>query len=248
MAFNLNKNDEASSERDLSKKMKFDLSKTDSSTTINEDKPGKSKIWPFALMGLLLLGGGAWYFLSKSDTTNLASDASIPPVQILDTVSTPEVSQVGLDSMATIESLATEVSDSTLSIDSTTKGSTNAANNTSPNIDVANLNNKVIASFDKSSVSFSNVDKYLVSNLIAFLETNPNASITVDGFTSSEGDLTINQELSQSRADTFKQYLISKGVSADRIVTNGKGVNNPIALNDTEEGRQKNRRVEISIQ
>ncbi len=56
-----------------------------------------------------------------------------------------------------------------------------------------------------------------------------------------------NQKLSERRANSVKQYLISKGVPADRIYAEGKGELQPIATNKTREGRAQNRRVEIEI-
>jgi len=53
--------------------------------------------------------------------------------------------------------------------------------------------------------------------------------------------------LSERRANAVKSYLVSKGVSADRIYTEGKGKADPIASNATSEGRAKNRRVELEI-
>jgi OOP family OmpA-OmpF porin len=53
--------------------------------------------------------------------------------------------------------------------------------------------------------------------------------------------------LSQRRANAVKQYLVSKGIEANRIYTEGKGKTQPVADNRTAEGRQKNRRVEIEV-
>lgn len=67
------------------------------------------------------------------------------------------------------------------------------------------------------------------------------------GHTDSIGTEQYNMGLSQRRANTVKNYLISKGVPADRIYAEGKGESSPIASNATREGRAKNRRVEIEI-
>lgn len=87
-----------------------------------------------------------------------------------------------------------------------------------------------------------------MSEVISFLEKNPTAVITVNGYASSEGEPAFNQRISQLRADAFKSYLVSKGVDASRINANGKGIDNPVSSNDTENGRIKNRRVEILFQ
>jgi len=72
-------------------------------------------------------------------------------------------------------------------------------------------------------------------------------SISVTGHTDSQGAEDYNQGLSERRAATVKNYLVSKGISANKISTSGAGENSPVASNKTAEGRQQNRRVEISI-
>jgi len=56
-----------------------------------------------------------------------------------------------------------------------------------------------------------------------------------------------NQKLSEKRAQSARDYLVSQGVKSDSIVSQGFGKNNPIESNNTPEGRQKNRRVEIVV-
>jgi OOP family OmpA-OmpF porin len=72
-------------------------------------------------------------------------------------------------------------------------------------------------------------------------------TIIAVGHTDSIGTEAYNQKLSERRAASVKSYLVSKGVPADRIYTEGKGESQPIASNKTAEGRAKNRRVEIEI-
>ena len=72
-------------------------------------------------------------------------------------------------------------------------------------------------------------------------------SISVTGHTDSRGTAAYNQGLSERRAATVKDYLVSKGIPASKIITSGAGETSPVASNDTAEGRQKNRRVEIMI-
>jgi outer membrane protein OmpA-like peptidoglycan-associated protein len=72
--------------------------------------------------------------------------------------------------------------------------------------------------------------------------------IVIEGHTDSRGAADMNQKLSERRAESVKEYLVSQGVPADRIRTLGKGETSPIADNDTPEGRAINRRVEIVME
>lgn len=72
--------------------------------------------------------------------------------------------------------------------------------------------------------------------------------IMIEGHTDSQGAEEMNQQLSERRAESVKAYLVSQGVPADRIATEGKGESNPIADNNSPEGRANNRRVEIVME
>jgi outer membrane protein OmpA-like peptidoglycan-associated protein len=79
------------------------------------------------------------------------------------------------------------------------------------------------------------------------LQKYPNSDILIVGHTDSVGTDAYNLDLSQRRAQAASAYLQTLGVPAARIRTEGKGEAEPVVANDTEEGRQKNRRVEIAI-
>ncbi len=79
------------------------------------------------------------------------------------------------------------------------------------------------------------------------LRARPNVKVVVEGHTDSTGSDAYNQALSQRRADSVAKYLASKGVSASRLTARGMGESNPVASNDTREGRALNRRVALEV-
>lgn len=79
------------------------------------------------------------------------------------------------------------------------------------------------------------------------LKMEPETTLTVAGFTSSTGTEEFNKTLSENRAESVKDYLVSRGIPDERIETVGHGEDRPIASNDTSEGRAMNRRVEIIL-
>ena len=79
------------------------------------------------------------------------------------------------------------------------------------------------------------------------LRNNPNAEVRIIGHTDSTGSDAINNPLSLQRAESTRNYLTSRGVGGTRIQTEGRGSYEPIASNSTNEGRSRNRRVEIYV-
>lgn len=86
-----------------------------------------------------------------------------------------------------------------------------------------------------------------LQNLAQSLNKHPYTRVAVVGHTDSVGTDTYNQQLSEERAAAAAEVLIQEGVAPDRITSEGRGEVEPIASNETEEGQQKNRRVEVVI-
>ncbi len=86
-----------------------------------------------------------------------------------------------------------------------------------------------------------------LDRLVYELKRNPNLKISIFGHTDNIGTDEYNQELSEQRASAVRNYLLEKGISRFRIVAKGFGKSQPISENETEEGRQLNRRVEIEV-
>jgi outer membrane protein OmpA-like peptidoglycan-associated protein len=84
-------------------------------------------------------------------------------------------------------------------------------------------------------------------NLAASLDKYPNTDILIVGHTDNTGAADYNQGLSERRASSAANYLIGQGVSSARVKTSGRGELEPIATNETDDGRAQNRRVEIAI-
>ncbi|WP_104721640.1 OmpA family protein [Helicobacter mesocricetorum] len=80
-----------------------------------------------------------------------------------------------------------------------------------------------------------------------YMKENPSKKAIINGYTDSLGSEEYNQNLSEKRAKAIKNKIIEQGVSATRLEAKGHGEDNPIATNETREGRQQNRRVEAEI-
>ncbi|HEU4627319.1 MAG TPA: OmpA family protein [Steroidobacteraceae bacterium] len=109
---------------------------------------------------------------------------------------------------------------------------------------VMSLHNVVFASgeADLKAGDAGNLDE-----LVAFLIEYPNRTVTIEGYTDSIGSPNYNQRLSQRRADSVKTYLVGQGIGSMRLVASGKGEAAPVAGNESADGRQQNRRVEVII-
>jgi OOP family OmpA-OmpF porin len=88
----------------------------------------------------------------------------------------------------------------------------------------------------------------LMDELAKTIQENPQVQkVSIEGHASDEGDDKYNLLLSKARAEAVRQYLVSKGVAADRLSSTGFGESKPLVSNDTPDGREKNRRVEFHI-
>ncbi len=111
--------------------------------------------------------------------------------------------------------------------------------------------NNIFFDFDKATLrSLSNVE---LKNLVMLMKSNPNMKVQISGHTDSKGDEAYNQKLSEERAQAVVDKLIQSGISSERMKAKGYGKTMPTAKNknedgsDNPEGRQLNRRVELTI-
>lgn len=101
--------------------------------------------------------------------------------------------------------------------------------------------------FATNSSTLSDASKSALRNFATSLKQNPDTDIKIIGFTDNTGKVDYNQLLSEKRARSVYDYLMMQGVSSDRMSYEGRGIHDPVASNDTPEGRALNRRVEIVI-
>jgi outer membrane protein OmpA-like peptidoglycan-associated protein len=101
--------------------------------------------------------------------------------------------------------------------------------------------------FDTNKSSLTPTAKTNLDKLVSVFEHYPDTNIRIYGFTDSTGSAEYNLKLSEQRAASVRFYLSNKGLVESRFVTTGLGIADPIATNDTPEGRGKNRRVEFAI-
>jgi len=101
--------------------------------------------------------------------------------------------------------------------------------------------------FDTGKSSIKAESTSVMVDIITILKEYPNARFTVEGHTDSVGSAKLNQSLSESRANSVRDFLIDKGIGSDRLSAIGYGEDKPIATNNTRSGRTQNRRVEINL-
>jgi outer membrane protein OmpA-like peptidoglycan-associated protein len=101
--------------------------------------------------------------------------------------------------------------------------------------------------FDTGKATLTAKAKANLDKLLPVFNEYSDTNIEIFGYTDNTGSPEFNLTLSQKRAESVKNYLISKGLVASRFKTTGLGIEQPIATNDTPEGRSQNRRVEFAI-
>ncbi|MBB4078246.1 cytochrome c oxidase subunit 2 [Lewinella aquimaris] len=101
--------------------------------------------------------------------------------------------------------------------------------------------------FETGSATLTAESKYQLDDAVKFLEGNEEVSAMLLGHTDNSGEADSNQSLSESRARAVRDYLSAAGIDNSRLDSRGYGADRPLTTNDTEEGRQRNRRTEFYI-
>lgn len=107
--------------------------------------------------------------------------------------------------------------------------------------------NENTVNFDFNSSNLTSLAKSNLDKLVTVLKNNPDTNINIYGHTDNIGSDAVNLRISGQRAAAVKNYFTAQGVSASRLFTEGLGKSSPVASNDTDAGRAKNRRVEFAI-
>ena len=111
---------------------------------------------------------------------------------------------------------------------------------------VATCTGKQPINFSLNSSTLSMSDKENLDHVAQYLKKHPHKKVKIIGYTDSTGSNAYNKTLSEGRAKSAANYLMSLGIAADRISTEGMGATNFVASNSTEAGRAQNRRIEIN--
>ncbi|MFB1478952.1 OmpA family protein [Corallococcus sp. RDP092CA] len=101
--------------------------------------------------------------------------------------------------------------------------------------------------FKTGSSQLTAKSQRMVGELGDVMEEKSDARVRINGFTDSTGNADANRQLSESRAESVRRALVRRGIPQDRIEVSGEGDANPIASNDTPEGRVQNRRIEVQV-
>ena len=109
-----------------------------------------------------------------------------------------------------------------------------------------NINLKGV-NFETGSANLTQASFPILDEAAATLLKHPSLKLEVGGHTDNTGSAAGNDRLSQKRAETVMNYLVSKGIKAETLSAKGYGSSKPIADNGTTEGKAKNRRVELKI-
>ena len=185
------------------------------------------------LMGLLSIGGYFLYTYQTQDSPQWAIEdiAAKKDIEFSVVEKKARIAETSADNAEKQQAKATEIVSS--------KHSTSS---------LLVSNQKMVLHFEHNSNEIPNEAFESLNRVVHYASSNPRVGILVEGYTDSHGNYWYNKKLSKFRADIVRNYFAGQGIPLDRIQSLGRGSENPIADNDTIEGRKKNRRVEIKIE
>ena len=182
--------------------------------------------WWIIILALLLLGILAYFLLSKKSTPQVVAAPQVA-------ITTPTIAPV------VAKSLEIQPEVDTITVIKNAIAAGISTENRSINF------NDILFKYDSDSILTESNES--LNEAFSFLNDIPQLKVKIVGHTSNEGKAKYNEKLSKKRAVAVLNYLVGKGISEDRMNAEGKGSTEPVAENDTDENKQKNRRIQFII-
>lgn len=113
--------------------------------------------------------------------------------------------------------------------------------------DVARALSLQVINFELDKAIIPDANKEVLDRAVEIMKQVPDMHLSIFGHTDNQGDKAYNVGLSERRAQAVKDYMVSQGADASKLVTEGKGESEPVATNETEQGRFRNRRIEFTV-
>jgi outer membrane protein OmpA-like peptidoglycan-associated protein len=200
---------------------------------------GNRWLWPVVILALLLLGA-IWFFNRASvpvvntveNAANAVSDAGSSAISALGnffSAKLPNGVELNIPQFGVENKLITFLNDSSKPVDTTTW---------------FNFDRLL---FDTGKATLQPSSQEQLNNIAAILKAYPNAHIKIGGYTDNTGDPTVNQALSEARAQNVMNALVSDGIDSSRLEAKGYGDQYPVGDNNTEAGRAQNRRIAMLV-
>ncbi|MDH3301684.1 MAG: OmpA family protein [Acidimicrobiia bacterium] len=218
---------------------------------VSDDRDGPGLLWLVAggLAAIVLLawalsqlvGGGSGEADDRiDDAAETTDDAAVEP---------PDLEPASAENVDGGNEDATNVGDGRRAEGATdlTGGTTPIAEPAEPTTINEQLSLDPIT-FEVRSATITAEGLAVLDQAAAYLKADPEVTVEIAGHTDSDGDAEDNMRLSQDRADVVKDYLESQGIDGARMTSIGYGENDPVASNNTEVGKARNRRIEFVIQ
>ncbi|MEZ4910107.1 MAG: OmpA family protein [Saprospiraceae bacterium] len=225
-------------------------SRTTSTTTHHTAPKGNGNGWLKWLLPLLLVAA-VLYWLSSRGCGNKVMETASDVAAKVDTMATNTVNAVDTLASSAANFFTKKLSTGFELLNASANGVENQLvtfiEDGSKVVDKTTWFNFDRLLFDTGKATLQPSSQEQLKNVAEILKAFPNVSIKLGGYTDNVGDPKSNLKLSTDRANTVKAELVGMGIDHARIETEGYGQEHPVASNDTEEGRQQNRRIGIRV-
>jgi OmpA-OmpF porin, OOP family len=215
-----------------------------------EEASGGFNFWPW-LIGAALLGLGAYFFKTcqKPDVSAGVDSLAVTADMATDSISSM-ASAVGDSASAVVADFSKKLS-SGVEIKGATTGIENSLisfiEDGSKAVDKTTWFDFDNLLFDTGKSTIKAESQVQVNNIAEIMKAFPAVKLKIGGYTDNTGDAKSNMKLSADRAAATKAAIVALGVDASRLESEGYGIEHPVASNDTEEGRAKNRRISARV-